>query len=204
MLPYFPILAALVLALIAEYEHRLDPFLLSCVTIIVAAVLLRQFLALSDNVDLVKSLATREDQLRHQADHDALTGLANRGCLLRMLDAPARIVRRRGVSACSSSTSTTSSSSTTSTGTPVATPCFARSQACSPHSVRKGDLAARLGGDEFAILLTGVSGESQASDVAERILNEMAMPLAELNGNKVDVSASIGIAASNRGEIAQW
>jgi predicted signal transduction protein with EAL and GGDEF domain len=58
-----------------------------------------------------------------------------------------------------------------------------------------------LGGDEFAILLTGVSDESQAGDVAARILNEMATPLAELNGNKVDVSASIGIATSNHGGL---
>ena len=66
--------------------------------------------------------------------------------------------------------------------------------------VRKGDLAARLGGDEFAILLTGVSDSSQAGEVAARILNEMATPLVELNGNQVDVSASIGIATSNASE----
>jgi diguanylate cyclase (GGDEF)-like protein len=199
-LPYFPILAALVLALIAEYEHRLDPFLLSCVTIIVAAVLLRQFLALSDNMELVESLATREDQLRHQADHDALTGLANRGCLLRMLDAQL-------------ATSTAGESAllfidvddlkliNDEYGHAGGDTVLRAVAGVLADSVRKGDLAARLGGDEFAILLTGVSDESQAGDVAARILNEMATPLAELNGNKVDVSASIGIATSNHGGL---
>ena len=199
VLPYFPILAALVLALIAEYEHRLDPFLLSCVTIIVAAVLLRQFLALSDNLELVRSLATREDELRHQADHDALTGLANRGCLLRMLaaqlgtDSPAELallfIDVDDLKFINDEYGHAGGDSVLRAVAGVLA-----------DSVRKGDLAARLGGDEFAVLLTNVYNERQASDVAKRILNEMATPLAELNGNQVDVSASIGIATSNRSE----
>ncbi len=188
------------LALIAEYEHRLDPFLLSCVTVIVAAVLLRQFLALSDNVELVKSLATREDQLRHQADHDALTGLANRGCLLRVLDGHLAS-SEGGESALLFIDVDDLKLINDEYGHAGGDTVLRAVAGVLAASVRKGDLAARLGGDEFAILLTGVSGESQASEVAERVLNEMAMPLAELNGSKVEVSASIGIAASNRGEI---
>ena len=200
VLPYFPILAALVLALIAEYEHRLDPFLLSCVTVIVAAVLLRQFLALSDNVDLVRSLATREDQLRHQADHDALTGLANRGCLLRVLDAQLAS-SAPGESALLFIDVDDLKVINDEYGHAGGDTVLRAVAGVLAASVRKGDLAARLGGDEFAILLSGISGDTQASEVAERILNEMALPIAELNGSRVEVSASIGIAASNRGEI---
>ena len=199
-LPYFPILAALVLALIAEYEHRLDPFLLSCVTVIVAAVLLRQFLALSDNMELVQNLATREDELRHQADHDALTGLANRGCLMRTLDmqlgSPAA-----GESALLFIDVDDLKLINDEYGHAGGDAVLRAVAGVLAASVRKGDLAARLGGDEFAILLTSISDDSQATDVAARILNEMATPLAELNGNKVEVSASIGIATSDGGEL---
>ncbi|MFI5285072.1 MAG: putative bifunctional diguanylate cyclase/phosphodiesterase [Candidatus Dormibacteria bacterium] len=200
VLPYVPILAALMLALVAEYERRLDPFLLSCVTVIVAAVLLRQFLALSDNMELVQNLATREDELRHQADHDALTGLANRGCLMRTLDATLESTTP-GESALLFIDVDDLKMINDEYGHAGGDAVLRAVAGVLAASVRKGDLAARLGGDEFAILLTGVSDESQATDVATRILNEMATPLAEFNGNQVDVSASIGIATSNHGVL---
>jgi diguanylate cyclase (GGDEF)-like protein len=169
------------------------------VTIIVAAVLLRQFLALSDNMELVQSLATREDQLRHQADHDALTGLANRGCLLRMLDAQLASASA-GESALLFIDVDDLKLINDEYGHAGGDTVLRAVAGVLADSVRKGDLAARLGGDEFAILLTGVSGTSQVGDVAARILNEMATPLVELRGNEVDVSASIGIATSTHGE----
>jgi diguanylate cyclase (GGDEF)-like protein len=200
VLPYAPILAALLLALIAEYEHRLDPFLLSCVTIIVAAVLLRQFLALSDNLELVQSLATREDELRHQADHDALTGLANRGCLLRALDAQLASPAA-GASALLFIDVDDLKLINDEYGHAGGDTVLRAVAGVLSESVRRGDMAARLGGDEFAILLAGVTDGSQATDVAERVLTAMATPLAELHGTKVDVTASIGIATSNHQEV---
>ena len=200
VLPYAPILAALLLALIAEYEHRLDPFLLSCVTVIVAAVLLRQFLALSDNLELVQNLATREDELRHQADHDALTGLANRGCLLRALDAQLAS-RAAGESALLFIDVDDLKLINDEFGHAGGDAVLRAVAGVLSESVRRGDMAARLGGDEFAILLAGVTASSQAGDVAERVLNAMATPLAELRGTKVDVTASIGIATSKHQEL---
>ena len=46
--------------------------------VLVVLLLARQYLALRQNLRLTMQLAQREEQLRYQAFHDGLTGLANR------------------------------------------------------------------------------------------------------------------------------
>ncbi len=64
------------------------------------------------------------------------------------------------------------------------------------HCLRFEDIVARIGGDEFAILLNGISGESEASDAAERIGTEIRQPI-RIDGRDVLVTVSIGIAMSS-------
>ena len=66
--------------------------------------------------------------------------------------------------------------------------------------VRDGDIAARLGGDEFAILM-GAATEQAATLLAQRILDGVSHP-AHLDGHKVEVGVSIGIAFSTVGVSA--
>jgi diguanylate cyclase (GGDEF)-like protein len=61
--------------------------------------------------------------------------------------------------------------------------------------LRPGDTAARLGGDEFTMLLDDITDVSDATRVAERIQQDLAIPF-DLNGHEVFVAASIGIAVS--------
>ena len=66
--------------------------------------------------------------------------------------------------------------------------------------MRQGDVLARVGGDEFAVLLDDVSGEEEASSVATRIQQALAISF-NLLGQEVYTTMSIGIAlASNSGE----
>jgi len=71
-------------------------------------------------------------------------------------------------------------------------------------SVRSSDLAARdvgemdtslarLGGDEFTVMLSGLQGIKHVELIAQRILDRITEPMM-LSGNRVCVSASIGIA----------
>ncbi|HEY9872509.1 MAG TPA: EAL domain-containing protein [Candidatus Obscuribacterales bacterium] len=61
--------------------------------------------------------------------------------------------------------------------------------------LRRRDILARVGGDEFAILLEDISNVSQATNVADKIQQEMTLPF-RLNGQDIFTSLSIGIALS--------
>ncbi len=63
-------------------------------------------------------------------------------------------------------------------------------------AVRAEDTLARLGGDEFAILVERSPGGQEATRIAERILAALAAPV-DLGGQRVTVSASIGIATGD-------
>lgn len=59
--------------------------------------------------------------------------------------------------------------------------------------VRLGDTVARLGGDEFAVLICGSDAESQAREIAERLLAELSEPV-HYGAERLRVTISIGVA----------
>jgi diguanylate cyclase (GGDEF)-like protein len=61
------------------------------------------------------------------------------------------------------------------------------------HVVRNGDIVCRLGGDEFAILAHNFESQDPIVQLAERILEELRMPIIIKNTEQF-ISASIGVA----------
>ncbi|PZQ44501.1 MAG: hypothetical protein DI559_01115, partial [Ectopseudomonas oleovorans] len=61
------------------------------------------------------------------------------------------------------------------------------------EQVRAGDAVARLGGDEFAALICGSDAESQAREIAERLLAELSEPV-HYGAERLRVTISIGVA----------
>jgi diguanylate cyclase (GGDEF)-like protein/PAS domain S-box-containing protein len=59
--------------------------------------------------------------------------------------------------------------------------------------IRAGDTVARLGGDEFAIVLRQIRDPTEASRLAERVIETVRRPI-DLDGHRMTVGASIGIA----------
>ena len=80
LLAYLPLAAALGFVGVREMTgHELTNIESVLAVVLVLLVLARQYLTVRDNQLLVLALAGREAELRHQAFHDRLTGLANRG-----------------------------------------------------------------------------------------------------------------------------
>lgn len=59
--------------------------------------------------------------------------------------------------------------------------------------VREADTVARMGGDEFTVILSQVNDATHVSKVAENIIQKLSKPFF-IDDNKLDISASIGIA----------
>jgi diguanylate cyclase (GGDEF)-like protein/PAS domain S-box-containing protein len=64
--------------------------------------------------------------------------------------------------------------------------------------LRDEDSVARIGGDEFVVLLAQVAGSSEAIAISERIQHALKRPI-EREGNKIVISASIGVVVSDPG-----
>ncbi len=63
--------------------------------------------------------------------------------------------------------------------------------------LRGGDTVARLGGDEFTILVNDIPDVNEAVMIADRILNKFLQPI-QIETHKIFGSASIGLAISNQ------
>lgn len=60
------------------------------------------------------------------------------------------------------------------------------------HLVRRADVVARLDGDEFGIALSRIEGREDAAQLAQRVLDEIALPHA-WRGQELVLSGSVGI-----------
>jgi len=138
---------------------------------------------------------TAEQQLVHQALHDALTGLPNRALFLDRLGlALSRLERRTGLAAVFfldlDYFKVVNDSLGHSAGDQVLIAVADRLQ----QSLRDGDTAARLGGDEFAVLCDDLVDEGEALQIAERLGDAIAARPVKLAGRDLVVTVSIGVA----------
>jgi diguanylate cyclase (GGDEF)-like protein/PAS domain S-box-containing protein len=136
-----------------------------------------------------------EEQLKHQAFHDALTGLANRALFTNRVE-HALVLRSGGTRPdvavlfldlddfkAVNDTLGHAAGDTLLRGVGVRL-----REALSPSYT-----VARLGGDEFAVLIEEVAGAPSALDAADRIVTALERPF-EIEGREVFVTASVGIA----------
>ena len=131
---------------------------------------------------------------RHQALHDALTGLPNRALLRDRLEQAILVggARRATARSCSS-TSTASRTSTTRSATRTGTSCCVRSAPRLRSVMRASDTVARLGGDEFAILVPA-AGDGLARARGRRRWSRRSSGPSSVDGMVIDIGASVGIA----------
>ena len=141
-----------------------------------------------------------EDDMRHRALHDDLTGLPNRLLFMdRLGQALERLRRSNGLSAVLFMDLDRFNLVNDSLGHSVGNELLAATAPRLKQAVRSTDTVARFGGDEFGILLEDVSSEQDAIDMAERIAAVFTRPFV-LGGDEHFVTTSIGIALAGGGE----
>jgi diguanylate cyclase (GGDEF)-like protein/PAS domain S-box-containing protein len=137
-----------------------------------------------------------EAQLQHRAFHDALTGLANRHLFRDRVDhAVARSQRHGGAFAVLFLDLDGFKGVNDSMGHQAGDQLLRVVGERLREATRGQDTPARLGGDEFAVLVEEMTDQVDAARVADRILETIRAPI-ELNGVRVQVDASIGIAVA--------
>jgi diguanylate cyclase (GGDEF)-like protein/PAS domain S-box-containing protein len=136
-----------------------------------------------------------EAELTHQAFHDPVTGLANRALFVeRVRDAIARAKRLDGSLAVLFVDLDDFKTINDSLGHAAGDEVLVEVARRLDGGLRATDAAARFGGDEFAVLLEG-AGSQAAADTAQRILDELAVPV-QTAGRNVALRASLGISVA--------
>ena len=137
-----------------------------------------------------------EAQLRHQAFHDSVTGLANRALFTNRIE-HALVSAKRDVSTVAvlycdlTGLKRVNDTMGYTAGDAALVMVADRLRAC----VRGQDTVARMGGEEFAILFDRLVSPADATIAMERIMALLRQPL-QLPGAQVELQPSIGIVVS--------
>jgi diguanylate cyclase (GGDEF)-like protein len=135
-----------------------------------------------------------EDQIRHLALHDSLTGLPNRLQFHQHLDRAVARARRHGQLMAVFGLDLDRFKDVNDTlGHATGDALLAEVAARLKESVRESDLVGRLGGDEFAIVAEDLTAPEDAMRLARRVCTALGESY-HVNGHELATSASIGIA----------
>jgi diguanylate cyclase (GGDEF)-like protein len=139
------------------------------------------------------AIAAREEQIIHQATHDALTGLPNRTLFMDRLGQAIAGSKRSGDSVGMVMMDIDRFKEINDTlGHHVGDQLLIEIGRRLTQALRQSDTVARLGGDEFAVKFTARDTD-HAADVARRIAMVFNAPVT-LGDVAIDVNASLGIA----------
>ncbi len=131
-----------------------------------------------------------EEQIRYMAEHDSLTGLANRLLFTRGLNhalAAGGMVALHLIDL--DDFKDVNDTMGHAAGDALLMAAAGRMRGC----LKPGDMLARLGGDEFAVVQTGIASTKEADSAAARIVRALGAPYT-IEGTSVPAGASIGIA----------
>jgi diguanylate cyclase (GGDEF)-like protein/PAS domain S-box-containing protein len=138
-----------------------------------------------------------EEELKHQAFHDALTGLPNRLLFRDRIAQQVALAARTGTIAGVLFVDLDDFKVVNDTkGHSVGDELLIAAAKRLASLVRESDSAARLGGDEFALLVGGAETASAVETAAERIVGAFAEPFA-LGTGLVTTTVTVGVATTH-------
>ena len=142
----------------------------------------------------LRMVEEKTGQLRHQALHDALTGLPNRALIMDRTEQMLAHARANGTSASAMFIDLDGFKGVNDTfGHPVGDELLRVVAARISNVLRETDTIGRLGGDEFVVLVEG-----GAERIAERIVATLREPFDLGTGSPISITTSIGIASGDR------
>jgi diguanylate cyclase (GGDEF)-like protein/PAS domain S-box-containing protein len=137
-----------------------------------------------------------EEKLKHQAFHDALTGLPNRLLFQDRISQQLAAVRRNGATAGVLFVDLDDFKVVNDTmGHGVGDELLAATARRLAGLIRESDTAARLGGDEFALLIGNVAGSAAVEAAAARVVQAFSEPFALASG-AVLTTVTVGVATT--------
>ena len=156
--------------------------------------------SVSEQVALAIERRQYEEQIRHQALHDSLTGLPNRTLFMDRLEGCMRRAARRGGYryAVLMLDLDRFKMVNDSHGHMVGDLLLVEAAGRMKPILRNVDTLARLGGDEFAVLLEEFEKPQQVIHVARRIQEALSRPM-RLDGHEIHSTASVGVVMRTTG-----
>ncbi|MBT5773587.1 MAG: diguanylate cyclase, partial [Dehalococcoidia bacterium] len=144
--------------------------------------------------ETVERLRKSEDELRHSATHDALTGLPNRTQFMDRLNFELERAHETNTEIAVAFLDLDKFKSINDTlghetGDRLLQLVAQRVRA----RIRSSDTVGRLGGDEFALVLADLSSDPVSAELLERIMDSLSRPY-EVNGKLLRCAPSLGIA----------
>ncbi len=185
--PYAPLMIAVVVVAGQPPDELASGPIFPLGVLLLVAVMVRQFLAVSENRRLVSVIA-------QQALHDPLTGLGNRSLFNDRLSRAMQV--HDGAVALIVMDINDFKLVNDSLGHPVGDELLLRAGERIAGCVRIGDTVARLGGDEFAVLIEGEV--SHAELVAHRVVEAFDRPFL-ISGQELLIRPSVGLAVAALG-----
>jgi diguanylate cyclase (GGDEF)-like protein/PAS domain S-box-containing protein len=156
---------------------------------------IQRFVAVSSDMT---ELHRKDEQIRHLAYHDALTGLPNRLLLQDRLAQAIEVARReREQVAVMFIDLDRFKVINDSLGHEAGDSLLIEASHRLQRRLRRSDTLARLGGDEFVVVLPFVETLGEVAEVAEDIIESFAPPIL-VAGHEMRVTASLGIAVFPR------
>ncbi len=151
----------------------------------------------------IRANETQRELLHERATHDSLTGILNRGAAVDALERDLARARRGdqtlallfidldGLKTINDTLGhEAGDAAITAVGNALRT------------TTRQSDVVARIGGDEFVVGWLGVAAEGGSWTLAERIRRQVCSTVIEVEGQRIPVDCSIGIALSEPTDLA--
>jgi diguanylate cyclase (GGDEF)-like protein/PAS domain S-box-containing protein len=144
-----------------------------------------------------------ENEVRHTARHDVLTGLANRRVFMESVEEAIARTQRGGKGFAVLYLDLDHFKDVNDTvGHPMGDRLLCQVADRLRLGVRKTDLVARFGGDEFAVIASEIDDPAEAANLAEKLVAAIADPF-DIDGSELRSGVSIGIAVHDNGGDAE-